>query len=457
MRTFATPWPKPHKAKASLLRRFVTGWNSWIHTLAEPSYTMKLGHVRLPRLTMYVPNDPALVAEVMEDAERIYPKHSFLMDLLGPLIGSSVFSANGRVWEEQRAMVNPSFQHTALRRSFPLMLAAVEDTVARIAAHDATLPLTLDPLMTHVAADIIFRTMFSVPLDETGAEAIFTSFHAFQQHIQPSALLKLYRLPQFGRWRRAEAAARAVHAVFLPVVRRRYDAYHEGGDAGPDDILASLLAARHPETGAPFTLPELINQISTIFLAGHETAASSMTWALWLLAEGQDWQDAVRTEVAQVAGDRPLEPEMLKHLHLTRNVFQETLRLYPPVSFFLREVTRATTWRGKRMKPGSILVISPWLVQRSSNNWRCPHDFDPERFARDEEKPACRHAYLPFGRGPRICIGAGFATQEALLVLASVVRRFRLRAIPGDSPKPISRLTLRPAAGARVLVEAIGG
>ena len=456
MQPFTPPYPIPHKSKASLVKRFLTGWNSWIHTLFEKSYTMKMGDIRLPRLDFFIANDPPIVDEVMDDKQRIYPKHPFLNDLLDPLIGNSVFSANGQDWEDQRAMVNPSFQHTALRRSFPLMLAAVDDLVRRMRMLDATRPVHLDPLMTHVAADIIFRTLFSVELDEAGADAIYTSFHAFQKHIQPSAMLRIYGLPMLGYRARAYKAAARVHAVFLPIVTARFAAYHERGDAGPEDILASLLAARHPQTGQPFTLPELMNQISTIFLAGHETAASAMTWALWLLAAGQDWQDAVRAEVKTVADDAPLTPDQLKGLTLTRNVFAETLRLYPPVSFFVREVTADTHMRRKPMRKGAMIVISPWLIQRNSNHWRCPHDFDPDRFSRPEEKE-CRHAYLPFGRGPRICIGAGFANQEALLVIASVVRAFRLTGIAADQPQPISRLTLRPKHGARVTIEALDG
>ncbi|MFW2829081.1 cytochrome P450 [Sphingomonas sp. ID0503] len=452
---FTPPYPIPHRSKSSLFRRFLSGWDSWIHTLFERSYTMKMGDIRLPRLDFFIANDPPIVEAVMEDKAGIYPKHAFLKELLDPLIGNSVFSANGEDWRHQREMVNPSFQHTALKRVFPVMRAAVDDLAAKLAAMDLSKPVHIDPLMTHIAADIIFRTLFSVKLDDEGAERIYTSFHRFQEQVQPAAMLRLYGLPLFGYRKRAIRHAAAIHAVFRPIVERRHAAYHAGMKGQPEDILASLLEARHPVTAAPFSVDELMEQISTIFLAGHETAASSMTWALYLLGECRDWQDACRGEIAAQVGPDGTTFEDTRALPLTRNVWQETLRLYPPVSFFLRAVTRDTTMRGKRMKKGAMLVISPWLIQRNSNHWKCPHAFDPERFSRPEDKEACRHAFMPFGKGPRVCIGAGFANQEGVLVIAEMLRRFRFTALPHDKPQPVSRLTLRPKHGARLMVEAL--
>ena len=455
MTGFVPPYPKPHRGKASLFKRFVSGWNSWIHTLADTSYTMKLGEIRLPKLHMFVANDPTIVARVMDDAEGEFPKHPLLNDLLDPLIGDSVFSANGQRWRDQREMVNPAFAHTNLKLVFATMRDAVDELVARVSALDLDQPIRIDPLMTHVAADIIFRTLFSMRLDEAGAREIHEAFHAYQRGIQPSAMLRLYGLPLLGYERRAQRAAARIHKVFAPIVEARHKAAQRGEASLQEDILATLIAARHPKTGEPFTAQELVDQISTIFLAGHETAASAMTWALYLLAESPDVQDAVRAEARAAWGARPIDFADLRQLKLTRDVFRETLRLYPPVSFFLRAVTRPTEMRGKAMSPGSVIVVSPWLIQRNADQWRCPHAFVPERFADPAKSEACRHAYMPFGRGPRICIGAGFAQQEALLVLASLIRAFRVAPVAGETPEPISRLTLRPKHGLRLLLSRV--
>lgn len=442
---FIPPYPVPHRGKASLVKRFLKGWNSWIHTLFERSYTMQMGEIRLPRLDFYIANDLSVVDRVMDDKEKAFPKHRFLNDLLDPLIGNSVFSANGQDWEEQRTMVNPAFAHTNLKRVFPAMQGAVDDLLATIAAMDRSRPIEVDPLMTHVAADIIYRTIFSVKLDAASAEHIYHAFHRYQKNVQPAAMLKLYGLPLLGYRKRAEKAAKAIHDVFGPIVRTRYDAWHAGTGDAQDDILQSLLEARHPRTGQPFTYVELMEQISTIFLAGHETAASAMSWALYLLAECPHAQDALVAEIERETAGEAISFESLRGMTAVRNLFKETLRLYPPVSFFVREVTADLTLRDKWLKKGAMLVISPWLIQRNRNNWKCPHAFAPERFDDPDQAEASRRAYMPFGKGPRICIGAGFAQQEGMLIIASIVRAFRLRYPKHIArPEPVSRLTLRP-------------
>ncbi|TZG25170.1 cytochrome P450 [Sphingomonas montanisoli] len=441
---FTPPYPVPHKSKASLFKRFLTGWSSWIHTLFDKSYTMKMGEIRLPRLDFYIANDLEVVDRVMDDREKVFPKHPFLNDLLDPLIGNSVFSANGEDWEQQRAMVNPAFAHTNLKRVYPAMQGAVDDLMAQITALDRSKPIGVDPLMTHVAADIIYRTIFSVKLDGASADAIYRAFHRYQENIQPGAMLRLYGLPSFGYRRRAKKAAADIHAVFGPIVKARHDAFHAGTGEQQKDILQSLMQARHPVTDAPFTYEQIMEQVSTIFLAGHETAASTMTWALYLLSECPHLQEALAAEIERVAGDAPLGFEHLRGLDGVRNLFKETLRLYPPVSFFVREVTQPTTMRDKLLQKGAMLVVSPWLIQRNRDNWKCPHAFAPNRFDDPTEAEAAKRAYMPFGKGPRICIGAGFAQQEGILTLASVIRAFRLRYPDAPKPEPISRLTLRP-------------
>lgn len=446
---FTPPYPDPHKTRSSFVQRFRRGWNSWIHVLYEKSYTMKLGEIHTPGLSFYIANELPLARRVLEEEATQFPKHGFMRGLLDPLIGNSVFSANGEEWAEQRAMVNPAFGHTALKRVFAPMAEAVDDLVAMVAREDLSRPVEIDPFITHVAADIIYRTLFSTPLDQAGSREIHLAFHAYQKHAQRASMLRLYRLPQLGFAGLARHAARRIHAVFGPIVARRFVATRERGERG-DDILQSLIDARHPGTGATFTQAQVMEQVSTIFLAGHETAASSIGWALYLLALDPELQEQVRGE----AGTGPLAYEDLRGLAVTRNVFRETLRLYPPVSFLVREVTCPIDMRDKHLDPGAMVVVSPWLIQRNRDNFPEPHGFDPDRFDDPAQANACRHAYLPFGKGPRLCVGAGFATQEALLALTGIVRAFRLSAVPGDVPEPVSRLTLRSSGGIRLRLRA---
>lgn len=446
---FVAPFPDPKLRKSSLILRFVRGWQSWIHVLFEKSYTMKMGEIRTPGMRTYIANELPLAKRILDDY-RAFPKHSSIVRLLSPAIGNGLFSANGTDWEEQRAMVKPVFQHTALGRTLPLMRDAADDVVTRLHAMDLTRPIDIDPLMTHVAADVIFRTLFSITLDGDRARAIHDGFARFQRHAQSASMLQHYRLPTLGYERRSKRAARQIHAAFESVVRDRYHRYHDSGERPHDDLLQGLLDARHPTAGAPFTFTGVMDQVSTIFLAGHETSASAMCWSLYLLAEDRPSQDAVRAEIA----DAPLSPETLRSATMLRNVFREALRLYPPVAFLPREVTAPTKMRDKDLVKGALLVVSPWLIQRNRDHWPCPHAFDPARFDDPANKTSVKDAYLPFGQGPRVCVGAGFATQEAMVVIAAMVRAFDLSAVDGDKPEPVSRLTLRPKNGLRLHLSA---
>jgi len=448
---FTPPFPPPLKSKAGLFKRFITGWNSWIHTLFEKSYTMKMGSYRVPTENFFVVNELSLVAKVMDDEGKEYPKHRLMNDMLDPLLGRSVFSTNGKLWEEQRQMINPAFAHTNLKRAFPAMEGSANDLIALLKAQDLSRAVDIDPLMTHVTADVIFRTMFGMTLTPAESAKVYAAFNRYQAQVQPAMILQLYGLPRFGYRRRMKKAAAEVHALFEPIIRGRLDQQAQGGEK-PADILQALIDARHPQTGEPFSPQDLLDQLSIIFLAGHETSASALGWTFYLLSECPEWQERLCAEIEEATGGEDLTYEHLKRLDGVRNLFREGLRLYPPVSFFLREVTRPQQMRGKDMAPGDVIIVSPWLIQRNPDNWKCPHSFDPDRFAERDNADAVRNAWLPFGRGPRLCIGAGFAQQEAMLILARVICEFRIAHPPGRRPEVVSRLTLRPRHGFPLLL-----
>lgn len=448
---FIPPYPPPHQTRSGFLKRFFRTWQSWIHGLFAKSYTMLLGEIRMPGLHIFFPNDLPLVDRVMLEAKS-FPKHHLMVEVLEPAIGISTFTANGEDWEQQREMINPAFQHTALAKTLPLMADAAEALAGRVrdqlAGPSGT--LDIDPLMTHVAADIIFRTLFSVSLDKAGSDVIHRRFNRFQRFAQSGSVLRLYGLPSFGFKGRADREAKGIHDVFAPIVRDRYDRFHQHGEVLHRDILQSLFEAKHPASGEPFTYQGVMEQVALIFLAGHETSASLMAWASYLLGECQHVQAALRAETAALTGGGALTMEALKGMNAARNVVRETLRLYPPVSFLPRDTVCPITMREKAINPGDMLVVSPWLIQRNEKNWPCPHAFMPERFETAEGQDMLKRAWLPFGKGPRLCVGAGFAQQEAMVVLATMVRHFQIDALPQDKPEPVSRLTLRPRDGIRL-------
>jgi cytochrome P450 len=218
----------------------------------------------------------------------------------------------------------------------------------------------------------------------------------------------------------------------------------------PQDILQSFIDAKDEATGEAFTQEALIDQVAMLFLAGHETSASALSWATYMLAHSPAIQDRMAEEIFQVAGDRDLEVGDMRSLTLTRNVFRETLRLFPPVGFFAREAGQACVMRDKSVDAHSTVVVSPWLIQRHRKLWKMPDDFNPDRFDEAASRESIRKAYLPFGMGPRVCLGAAFALQEATLILASLVRKYRLEPLPDHTPYPVGRLTIRSSNGVRL-------
>ena len=261
-------------------------------------------------------------------------------------------------------------------------------------------------------------------------------------------------MPRLGYKRRAKAAASAIHAIFEPMIRARLDARSGGASPAQPDILDALIDARHAETGAPFSPQALRDQVAILFLAGHETSASALSWALYLLAESPALQERLYADIIAVTDGKALAFEDLRALEGVRNLFRETLRLYPPVSFIPRGCAPGTQLRGVTPEQGAMLVISPWLIQRNPANWACPHAFDPGRFADPANSEAVRRAWLPFGKGERVCIGAGFAQAEAVLILARIICAYRLSVAPGFRPELVSRLTLRAANGMRLVLRA---
>lgn len=454
--------PRPVKSKASLVTMFFKKRRSWLDALYERSYSMKMGEVRLPRHRLYMVNQSDLVRRILVGEARKFPKHRILHEILEPLLGESIFTTNGRQWEKQRDMLEPSFKFTRIQHVFALMQAAVAEMEARIAPHANGMDYDIDPEMTFVTADIIFRTIMSVQLNTVQGKDILEAFNEYQEDSPKLTVMKLFNLPNWmqrlGRERKRKRAAGIIRAAIADIIRPRYQEAKSWRGMTEDkrpptmqqDILASLLEAVDEDTGQPFSFEEIVDQVSMLFLAGHETSASALTWSFYLLALRPDIQDAAYREIAAVMGDAPIEADSLRKFELVRDIFREALRLYPPVGFFMRENLEAEQMRDKHLPPRSVIIVSPWLIHRHSDYWDNPHDFDPCRFAQDRQKAPLRDIYLPFGMGPRICIGAAFAQQEAALILATLIRKYRFEMVPGFAPEPVGRLTIRSENGMKL-------
>lgn len=445
--SFTPPKPRGRTRGALLGGWFSREGRSMLDLLPERAYTVQMAVARIARRALFLVNAPATAREVMVERAGAFPKHAFLVEILQPLVGTGLFNANGAEWERQRRLVDPSFAQAGLRRAFPLMAAATRDLMQRLDRVADGRAWDADAEMSHVTADIIFRTVLSSPLDAVAAGKVHRAFRGFQANAQRVMGLSALRLPTFFHRARCRTLGAAIRQTYAGPIRERYRALAAGASGLPEDMLSTLIAARDGEGGAGFSEDEVIDQVGTLFLAGHETSATTLGWALYLLACQPGLQQRLREEVVAAWGEREPVYGETRGLGLTHDVFRETLRLYPPIPLYLRQAAQAGCLRDKPVGAGDLVVVSPWIVQRHRGLWERPDEFDPERFGCEAGRASAKTAYLPFGLGPRACPGAAFATQEGLLILAQLVRRYRIETVPGHLPQPAARLTLRSANG----------
>jgi cytochrome P450 len=463
---FVPPKPRPLPQKATLWQRLNIGLRSGLSLFLGGSYTdLGVGRHRVPTLPalkmreLFTVRDPELIREVLVRRSEEFPKSGLMDDMLHELIGYSIFVSNGEVWKRQRRIIDPALEGARVKEVFQRMADAVAACVERFAAHAdrpdaARTPLDVDIEMTHFTADVIFRTIFSEPMTAEAARRIFAAFEVFQHIAYAHGMLRLTKFPVglLPGARRARRAAREIRDVLKGPIDRRL-ALLARGEEPPRDILFSLMTTPDPASGTCFDPDELLDQVSMLFLAGHETSAAGLAWTLYLIANCPHIQDRMRAEADRVLGERAPEFSDMKRLELTRDAFREGLRLYPPVPFVGRDATRDERMKTRDVKAGDVVFVAPWLMHRHQVLWESPDEFHPDRFSEDASRESVRCAYLPFSMGPRVCPGAAFALQEATLVLGELVRRFRISPMPGHTPDPIARLTLRSSNGVPLIVE----
>lgn len=452
---FCPAYPRPRKAKASWLKMFFSARHSWLDALYERSYYMQMGEVHLPGVDLYMVNEPTSVRRVLGEDAANFPKSALLGQALEPLLGESIFTTNGDQWRRHREMMNPAFSQARLGVAFPRMLDATLALLDRLDKQPDGCKHDIEVEMTHVTADIIFRTIFSVPMEGADARRVFEAFAQYQslapRLMVPSLFGARWLVWPWDAWR-SRRAAREIRTLLEALIRPRHAAYMAGKPHPHIDIMAAFLEARDAQSGRAFTFEELVDQVAMLFLAGHETSASALTWACHLLANAPEIQERMHEEAMQQFGERQPQSSDMKQLDLTWRVFRETLRLFPPVGFFAREAAHPCKLRDKQLPQGATVVVSPWLIHRHRQWWSEPDAFDPDRYTDEVSRESLKQAYLPFGMGPRVCLGAAFALQEATLILACLVRKWRIEPAPGHTPVPVGRLTVRSANGVHVIL-----
>ncbi len=441
---YTPPKPMPRAEKVSILTHIKLFQKDIFASQPAKLYRAWMAEYRLPFYKSYFINDPKLVDHVLNKDPDNFPKSEIIKGALYSLLGDSVFVTNGEVWKRQRRIIDPAFEGGRLRDIFTYMLDAGNAAVARLQPIADGRTVEIEAQASQIAADIIFRTLFSIPITDDIAKQVFEKFRDYQRS-QPllniASFLKIPKwIPKF-QGRRTTQTSTDIRALLIRLTENRFAEIQAG--TAPDDLATKIMTTKDPVTGATFTASEMVDQVAIFFLAGHETSASALAWTLYLLAVDQDAQARVVDEVTALDD---FSFSNLSKLKFTRNVFREALRLYPPVPMMIRETLQTEEFRDREIKVGSQIVLSPWHIQRHERLWDKPDVFDPDRWNTDETRKCARKAYMPFSSGQRVCPGAGFAMIEGVLMIAMLVRAFKLEP-SGKPPVPVAHLTVRAKDG----------
>ncbi len=395
--------------------------------------------------------EPDGIARVLKDAEADYPKSAVLKRLMRPRRGSNLIIAEGAEWRRQRRAIAPAFAHRALAAAVPAMTDAAEAACARLRTANGNAPTDVFPHMVQATCDVIADVALS-GREALDRDMITDSINAYVATVGRVSFWDLLNapawLPRPGELL-DRSRARMDRMTDAVIATRR-----DRGPSDPPDLLDMLIEGAGDDPD-PAALAEVRNNLNGFLFAGHETTALALTWALYLLALDQTAQSRAR-ELAQAAlGDRAAAEPDLPALAYHRQIIEEALRLYPPAGFLTRTALQPDTLAGREVRPGTTVILPVYALHRNALLWDEPDGFDPDRFAPEAAAARHRFAYLPFGGGPRICVGYAFALMEAQVILATLLARFRFDLPAGFTPDPRMWFTLRPGTGMQLRVTAL--
>jgi cytochrome P450 len=401
---------------------------------------------RVPRRRLVLINHPDLIEEVLTAHARRTTKTAIL-NMLRPVLGDGLLLSEGDTWLRQRRLIQPAF-HRQRIAAYGDVMAGYAERAMREWKDGQRRDVHAD--MMAVTQAIVAKTLFDTDVSDTAWD-VGQALHVLTEDFSRRRA-RLFELPRWvstpARRRNRTAIARLDRIVYDIIAARRAS----GEDRG--DLLSILLAARDADDGSRMTDQQVRDETMTLFLAGHETTAVSLSWTWYLLAQHPGVEAQLADELRNVLGGGLPTVADLPRLRYTEMVVTESMRLYPPAFMLTRRVVEPFDVGGYRMEPETALIMSQWVVQRDRRWFDAPQAFHPERWENDLAKRLPRYAYFPFGGGPRLCIGNTFALMEATLLLATIAQRFRFTLAPGAAVTPLLSVTLRPAHGIPMILSA---
>jgi cytochrome P450 len=433
--------PSPPRAPESMtaFKRLAAMRESAIGTWGQRAYEEDILRGRFFLNSSFILNTPDAIRHVLVDNYENYSRTPAGFRVLRPMLGEGLLIAEGRAWKHQRRTLAPAFTPRAVATLIPHMVAVTDETVAKLRGLTGG-AVDLREIMQRMTLEIAGRTMFSFGMERHGATLRDFVMEYGDRLARPHFLdLVLPRdWPSPRDFARARFRKRWTRFVAMLMTERRAAGKQEGAPAR--DLFDLMNAARDPETNQAFNDVQLGDEVATMILAGHETTATALFWSLYLLALDPVAQEQLAAEARQMPASG--EPD-LDRLKFTRAVVDETMRLYPPAFLIARAAIGADVIAGMPIRKNDVILIAPWLLHRHEKLWREPNAFIPERFM-PPATPPDRFAYLPFGVGARVCIGAHFALVEATLALARIIAAFRVTLLDKEPVMPMGVVTTQP-------------
>ena len=430
MSEFIPPFPPRPAAPLSVLAMLRTARRNFLAIFDERCFEYEFFSARVLARRVFVCNSPNTVAYALVSNNASFERKSAQMrHALAPLLGDGLFISDGATWQERRPLV-ASMVHLS---HMPLFAPLMVEAAARLADRWSQLPpgagINALQEMATLTAEIICRTIFGQELRRTHAQEVVDAFSFYQRHVDQIDLVSLLGLPDWIPRRRGPGLRRSaarIHRVLDEIIATIKARPRESEPS----MIRTLLEARDAASGKPLGDTAVRNESAVIFMAGHETTANSLAWTWYLLSQAPESEARFHTELDRVLGGRVPTIDDVARLPFTRAVFEEALRLYPPVPLLSRQALRDEMIRRRLIKAGSLVLVVPWLLHRHKKLWDKPDHFIPERFLPENAAQRRKHSYIPFSVGPRVCAGAAFGLTEAVLCLATLGQRYALRLAP---------------------------
>jgi cytochrome P450 len=450
-RSFVPPYPRRPEKPRGALSMILTLRRNPLEIWSEADFERPFSMGRSILGLRAAAHDPAAVRRVFLDNAANYRRDALQLQVLNPGLGDGLLTAEGESWRLQRRSLAPLFSPRQVAEFAPAIQRVAEATVGRLGQRRDGAVMDVGELTSRMALEVLEQTLFSQGLGREPSEfqhAVTSYLESFGR-LDPLDLIGAPAfLPRLGRKRGAPALRFFGEAVDAIIAARK--ALLDRGGEAPRDLLTQLIAVKDPETGAGLPDASIRANIVTFIMAGHETTANGLTWTLYVLSQSPEWRERAEEEAEGVFD--PARPASFERCEVLRAVFEEALRLYPPVAMLAREAIADDEILGRPVPAGTVVAISPYVLHRRRGLWDDPDAFDPSRFLGERRERIDRFAFIPFGAGPRVCIGMPFAMQEAIIILANLLRIFRFELVAGLRVMPQQRVTLRPRGGMKMHV-----